>query len=168
MYGNVLFPYHFFFFFRTDGYVFGRFPQLMDADLGSSVTINDLLIKACGICVMEFPEMRKQVLSDGSIQEENCSDISVAVATPAGLLTPIIRDAASSSLASISSRMKVFFSFSFFFLSRRQFSVCLFRFELCVNRGRSGSVCPSVILFCLFFFFSKQNQLLICIPVFIL
>ena len=69
------------------------------------LSVNDLLIKALGVALMEVPECNVQFAGDQMLQFKR-ADISVAVSIPGGLITPIITDAGSKGVAAISDAMK--------------------------------------------------------------
>jgi pyruvate dehydrogenase E2 component (dihydrolipoamide acetyltransferase) len=56
------------------------------------ISVNDLLIKACAVALVRVPECNAQ-FSPEAILIHKRVDISVAVAIPDGLVTPVIRDA---------------------------------------------------------------------------
>jgi pyruvate dehydrogenase E2 component (dihydrolipoamide acetyltransferase) len=56
------------------------------------ISVNDLLIKACAVALVRVPECNAQ-FSPEAILIHKRVDISVAVALPDGLVTPVIRDA---------------------------------------------------------------------------
>ncbi len=64
------------------------------------VSVNDLIIKACALALKKVPEANASWAED-HIRQYHASDISVAVATPNGLITPIIRDADQKSVMEI-------------------------------------------------------------------
>jgi pyruvate dehydrogenase E2 component (dihydrolipoamide acetyltransferase) len=67
---------------------------------GAAVSINDLLVRACALALREHPALNAQF--DGSeLLKFPHADISVAVATDAGLVTPIVRLADTLSAAEI-------------------------------------------------------------------
>lgn len=71
--------------------------------LGSSeprVTVNDLLLKALGAALREVPEANAVWLGD-AIRRFDTVDIAIAMATPKGLLTPVVRNVAGSGLGSL-------------------------------------------------------------------
>ena len=72
---------------------------------GVKLSVNDLLIKALGVALEQTPKCNVTFAGDQLISYQR-ADVSVAVSTPSGLITPIIRDAANSGVASISTRMK--------------------------------------------------------------
>ena len=72
---------------------------------GVKLSVNDMLIKALALSLIEVPVCNVSFAGDTLI-EYSRADISVAVSTPTGLITPIIADAASKSLSMISVEMK--------------------------------------------------------------
>jgi pyruvate dehydrogenase E2 component (dihydrolipoamide acetyltransferase) len=69
------------------------------------LSVNDLLIKACAAALRRHPDVNASYTEEAIIQYDDV-DISVAVAIPDGLITPIIRKADQLGLASISNQMK--------------------------------------------------------------
>lgn len=69
------------------------------------VSINDFVIRACAVALVQVPQMNVSWREDG-IHEFAHADISVAVDTPTGLITPIIVDAANKTLSAISAEMR--------------------------------------------------------------
>jgi pyruvate dehydrogenase E2 component (dihydrolipoamide acetyltransferase) len=72
---------------------------------GVKLSVNDMLIKALAVALAQVPKCNVTYAGDKLIKYSR-SDVSVAVSTPTGLITPIIRDAANIGLASISTQMK--------------------------------------------------------------
>ena len=72
---------------------------------GVKLSVNDLLIKALAVALIEVPECNV-AYGDGELVMFKRADISVAVSIPNGLITPIITDADSKSLSKISTEMK--------------------------------------------------------------
>ena len=72
---------------------------------GVTLSVNDLLIKALGVSLMQVPKCNVMFTPDQLITFER-ADISVAVSTPSGLITPIIAEADTKGLAAISEQMK--------------------------------------------------------------
>lgn len=71
------------------------------------LSINDLLIKAIARTCVRIPEVNSAWLGDqGVIRQYKNVDVSVAVATPTGLITPIVFNAESKGLADISNQVK--------------------------------------------------------------
>ena len=69
------------------------------------LSVNDLIIKAAAAALRKVPAANA-VWTDEAILRLDTVDISVAVATDRGLLTPIIRDADRKGLATIATEMK--------------------------------------------------------------
>ena len=72
---------------------------------GVKLSVNDLLIKALGVALEATPKCNVTFTGDNLVSYRR-ADVSVAVSTPTGLITPIIRDAANASVSSISAQMK--------------------------------------------------------------
>ncbi|MEX1012562.1 MAG: pyruvate dehydrogenase complex dihydrolipoamide acetyltransferase [Waddliaceae bacterium] len=76
-------------------------------ELGIKVTYNDLVVRACALALREFPEVNSGYNSvNQTFIRYQTVDISVAVDTPEGLITPIIRHADYKNLAEISAETK--------------------------------------------------------------
>ena len=69
------------------------------------VSVNDLVIKAAAMALMDFPSANASWNGDEILYYQR-ADISVAVATDGGLITPIIQDANRKSLSVISEEIK--------------------------------------------------------------
>ncbi len=69
------------------------------------VSVNDMIIKAVALALKEVPQMNV-AWSEDFIRTYEQQDIAVAVATPSGLITPIIKNAAAKGLSTISGEMK--------------------------------------------------------------
>ncbi len=72
---------------------------------GAKVSVNDMVIKACAKALRDHPECNASWTEEEMIQY-GAVDISVAVATDRGLITPIVRNADMKGLAQISVEMK--------------------------------------------------------------
>ena len=72
---------------------------------GVKLSINDLIIKACALALRRVPDANASWTEEG-VRKYKSVDISVAVALPAGLITPVIREADRKGLAEISAEMK--------------------------------------------------------------
>ena len=72
---------------------------------GVKLSVNDLLIKALAVSLVQVPKCNVMFTPDQLVSFHR-ADISVAVSTPEGLITPVITEADSASLSSISTRMK--------------------------------------------------------------
>jgi len=71
----------------------------------AKVSVNDMVIKACAKALRDHPECNASWTEDEMIQY-GAVDVSVAVATDRGLITPIIRNADMKGAAQISIEMK--------------------------------------------------------------
>ena len=72
---------------------------------GTKVSVNDMMIKACAKALRDHPECNASWTEDEMIQY-GAVDISVAVATDRGLITPIVRNADMKGLGQIATEMK--------------------------------------------------------------
>ncbi|KAK0233246.1 pyruvate dehydrogenase [Armillaria fumosa] len=75
------------------------------ADKGAKLSVNDFVVKAVACALADVPEANSAFLGE-VIRTYKKADISVAVATPSGLITPIIRDVGAKGLATISTEAK--------------------------------------------------------------
>ncbi|WP_016883734.1 MULTISPECIES: 2-oxo acid dehydrogenase subunit E2 [unclassified Rhodococcus (in: high G+C Gram-positive bacteria)] len=67
------------------------------------LSVNDFVVKACAAALRKVPDVNVQFDEAAqSVLRFSAADISVAVALPSGLITPIVRGAESKSLAEIS------------------------------------------------------------------
>ncbi|MFC9556752.1 2-oxo acid dehydrogenase subunit E2 [Rhodococcus sp. NPDC056960] len=67
------------------------------------LSVNDFIVKACAAALRRVPDVNVQFDETAqSVLRFSAADISVAVALPSGLITPIVRGAESKSLAEIS------------------------------------------------------------------
>ena len=69
------------------------------------ISVNDLIIKAVAVALRRHPNVNASYTEEAILQYDDV-DISVAVAIPDGLITPIIRKADQQGLAAISAAMK--------------------------------------------------------------
>jgi pyruvate dehydrogenase E2 component (dihydrolipoamide acetyltransferase) len=69
------------------------------------LSVNDLLIKALAVALVQVPECNVQFAGDQMLQFKR-ADISVAVSIPGGLITPIVIEADGKGVAAISTAMK--------------------------------------------------------------
>jgi pyruvate dehydrogenase E2 component (dihydrolipoamide acetyltransferase) len=69
------------------------------------LSVNDFIIKAAAMTLKKVPAANASWSDDGTVMYDRV-DVSVAVAIPGGLITPIIFDAANKGLAQISAEMK--------------------------------------------------------------
>ncbi|WP_337995608.1 pyruvate dehydrogenase complex dihydrolipoamide acetyltransferase [Oleispirillum naphthae] len=71
----------------------------------AKVSVNDFVIRACAVALKRMPEANVSWTGE-AMRAYSRSDVSVAVATPTGLITPIVRGAESKSLGTISEEMR--------------------------------------------------------------
>jgi pyruvate dehydrogenase E2 component (dihydrolipoamide acetyltransferase) len=71
---------------------------------GVKISVNDMLIKALGLALIQVPKCNVSFAGDNMLQYSR-ADISVAVSVPTGLITPILTDAANKSLSRISTEI---------------------------------------------------------------
>ena len=76
----------------------------LEAD-GGRLSVNDMLLRAYALALVRVPSCNASYAVDRIVKYAR-ADISVAVSTPTGLITPIVRDADSLGLAEISATMK--------------------------------------------------------------
>jgi pyruvate dehydrogenase E2 component (dihydrolipoamide acetyltransferase) len=69
------------------------------------LTVNDFVIKASALALRDVPEVNSSWTTDAVLQYDDV-DISVAVSTEGGLITPILRKADTKGLAVISNQVK--------------------------------------------------------------
>ncbi|KAK6755062.1 hypothetical protein RB195_013813 [Necator americanus] len=70
----------------------------------TKISINDFIVKASALACLRVPEANSFWM-ESFIRQNNNVDVSVAVSTPAGLITPIIFNAHAKGLATISSEV---------------------------------------------------------------
>ncbi|WP_029548803.1 dihydrolipoamide acetyltransferase family protein, partial [Rhizorhabdus wittichii] len=81
-----------------------RLLALRAAVQGQRPSVNDYLVRACALALMEVPQVNIQVHGQ-EIHRFADADVAVAVATEKGLVTPIVRAADRLSVAEISAAM---------------------------------------------------------------
>jgi pyruvate dehydrogenase E2 component (dihydrolipoamide acetyltransferase) len=72
---------------------------------GYKLSVNDMIIKAAAVALKRVPAANAS-WTENAIRLYQSADISVAVAVPNGLVTPVIRNAEAKGLAQISAEMK--------------------------------------------------------------
>jgi pyruvate dehydrogenase E2 component (dihydrolipoamide acetyltransferase) len=80
-------------------------PKDKDGKPAYKLSVNDFVIKALALALQRVPDANVSWTDAGMLKHKH-SDIGVAVALPAGLITPIIRNAETKSLSAISNEMK--------------------------------------------------------------
>ena len=74
------------------------------ANRGVKLSVNDMLIKALALSLIEVPECNVSFAGDTLIKYSR-ADISVAVSIPGGLITPIVANADNKAISAISKEM---------------------------------------------------------------
>jgi pyruvate dehydrogenase E2 component (dihydrolipoamide acetyltransferase) len=69
------------------------------------ISVNDLLIKAVAAALVRVPECNAQFSEEGLLYHQRV-DVSVAVAVPDGLVTPVVRDADKKSVVAIAEEVR--------------------------------------------------------------
>lgn len=81
-----------------------------DEEKANAISVNDFIIKAVGAALKEVPDCNVAwIAKDGAkplMRRYNYVDVSVAVATPSGLITPIIKDVDRKTIKEVSGEMK--------------------------------------------------------------
>ncbi|WP_368187683.1 pyruvate dehydrogenase complex dihydrolipoamide acetyltransferase [Aestuariibius sp. HNIBRBA575] len=72
---------------------------------GIKLSVNDFIIKACALALQSNPEANAVWAGDRVLQMKS-SDVAVAVAIEGGLFTPVLQDADTKSLSTLSAQMK--------------------------------------------------------------
>ena len=79
------------------------------ADGKYKLSVNDFLVKAASVACKKVPAVNsswREIDGQTVIRQHNTVDVSVAVATPVGLMTPIVRGVESLGLQNISAQIK--------------------------------------------------------------
>jgi len=71
----------------------------------AKVSVNDLLVKACAVALARVPECNAQFTPEAILVHKRI-DISVAVAVPEGLVTPVVRNADQKSVVAIGQEVR--------------------------------------------------------------
>jgi pyruvate dehydrogenase E2 component (dihydrolipoamide acetyltransferase) len=80
-------------------------PKNKDGKPAYKLSVNDFVIKALALALQRIPDANVSWTEAGMLKHKH-SDIGVAVALPGGLITPIVRNAESKSLSTISNEMR--------------------------------------------------------------
>jgi pyruvate dehydrogenase E2 component (dihydrolipoamide acetyltransferase) len=80
-------------------------PKDKDGKPAYRLSVNDFVIKALALALQRVPDANVSWTEAGMLKHKH-SDIGVAVALPAGLITPIVRNAEAKSLSTISNETK--------------------------------------------------------------
>ncbi|HEY6462566.1 MAG TPA: pyruvate dehydrogenase complex dihydrolipoamide acetyltransferase [Polyangiaceae bacterium] len=108
---------HFYLTIDVDASELVKLRETINADLASSeakadggtqpmkISLNDLLIKACSVALVRVPECNASFTPEAILVHKRV-DISVAVAIPDGLVTPIIRNADRKSVVAVAGEVR--------------------------------------------------------------
>jgi pyruvate dehydrogenase E2 component (dihydrolipoamide acetyltransferase) len=80
-------------------------PKDKDGKPAYKISVNDFVIKALALALQRVPDANVTWTEAGMLHHHH-SDIGVAVAIPGGLMTPVVRQAETKSLSTISNEMK--------------------------------------------------------------
>jgi pyruvate dehydrogenase E2 component (dihydrolipoamide acetyltransferase) len=72
---------------------------------GIKLSINDFVMKACAVALKDYPKLNA-LWTDRGIELHEQVNLAMAVALEAGLITPVIKDAANKTLSAISAASK--------------------------------------------------------------
>lgn len=75
------------------------------ADADTKVSVNDFFVRACAMAMREVPNVNASWTGDGTMYFDDIN-IAVAVSSPKGLMTPVLKGADIKSLETISSEIK--------------------------------------------------------------
>ena len=75
------------------------------AGTGEKISLNDLLVRACGLALMDVPEVNVSFAGDAILKHHH-ADIGVAVALPEGLITPIVTKCDEKPIRAIAAEIK--------------------------------------------------------------
>ena len=76
-----------------------------EGDSGYKISVNDFVVRAVALALRQVPEANA-TWTETAIRLYNDVDVSVAVATPNGLITPVVRNANEKVLVTISNEVK--------------------------------------------------------------
>jgi len=76
-----------------------------DADAAARLSVNDFLVKASALALVEVPDVNAG-WSDEALLKFNDVNVAVAVASPKGLVTPVVRNANTKSLSTIAREIR--------------------------------------------------------------
>src|ERR687895_178820 len=72
---------------------------------GIKLSVNDFVMKACAVALKDYPKLNA-LWTDRGIELHQQVNLAMAVALEAGLITPVIKDAANKTLSAISASSK--------------------------------------------------------------
>ncbi len=91
--------------FKIDNLLAARKQINEQANGEYKLSVNDFVVKACANALKAYPAANVQWSDEATLQFKH-SDISVAVATPNGLITPIVKKAETKGMKEISAEVK--------------------------------------------------------------
>lgn len=77
----------------------------INATANTKISVNDLIVKAVALALQNIPEMNV-IWTDAAMLKHQSIDISVAVSTDTGLITPIVKNANNLSVSNLSRQIK--------------------------------------------------------------
>jgi pyruvate dehydrogenase E2 component (dihydrolipoamide acetyltransferase) len=80
-------------------------PKNREGKPAYKLSVNDFVVKALAVALQKVPDANVSWTESGMLKHKH-SDVGVAVALPGGLITPIVRQAESKSLSTISNELK--------------------------------------------------------------
>ncbi len=80
-------------------------PKNKEGKPAYKLSVNDFVVKALAVALQKIPNANVSWTESGMLKHKH-SDVGVAVALPGGLITPIVRQAESKSLSTISNELK--------------------------------------------------------------
>ena len=72
---------------------------------GTKVSVNDLIIRACAVSLLEHPQFHRSWIGDRIVHHEH-AHVGIAVALDDGLIVPVLRDADRLTLTEIAPRRR--------------------------------------------------------------
>mmetsp|Transcript_43448 Transcript_43448/g.69519 ORF Transcript_43448/g.69519 Transcript_43448/m.69519 type:complete len:480 (+) Transcript_43448:64-1503(+) len=82
------------------------FRKTLKSQLGKAPSINDMIVRAASLALRDVPRVNCRLEDDGTVVQNESIDVAVAVATPTGLITPIVKNSDKKGVMEISSDMK--------------------------------------------------------------
>ncbi|MCK5552933.1 MAG: 2-oxo acid dehydrogenase subunit E2 [Deltaproteobacteria bacterium] len=70
-----------------------EFNETLDNPEEESLSVNDLIIRACALCLEEFPQLNSSVLDEENIVHWDDINIGIAVGLDTGLVVPVLENA---------------------------------------------------------------------------
>lgn len=80
--------------------------EMFESDGSGKVTINDFVIKACVLALLDMPIVNATFNGDGTVTQWGAVHIGIAAAVEEGLLVPVVKDAQHLSLRELSARAR--------------------------------------------------------------